>query len=790
MSSEKFGLSHRQLVKDTNEGRIVEQPAAPSAARGINAVRPGRSDKTIDTDNGSRRRLTNSLISAAGAVGGVMQKEQDRRAAIAGYNWAGTEQGKKEVDEASQSLGSILFGPRPKLKAAQERIVKDSVDQIGTKLQLDLKDFGHSMPEEEWQAHVAAELANKLAKYDSDDIKDLITMRFGQNLSAVSREYTKAHHLFLQNEERETFMDSVQQSSQTAFNDFQSGDPNRVADGAQRLQEGLTKPEGMTDEAYRSAISTVVKRELADSRPGLYVAAEQAGILDELDEDDRAELEGVYEAYQARNDATQLQRLNELRYLADNGEDHVEQVTAIAKQLQQGNPELFGKAGVADIVGRAFDRQQAVLESRRARAQRKAQAVAGDPALLRESPTDRVVAVQDVLDEMADRNIKEEMRESANRMGVPITVPDEISPWQRRQWLLDNVDKWSRTWAINGVPTDQVTQIGKEVVNDIGRLDLDWNGAQTLKNNLDSLMQLRSQKPELWAKQFSAEDGARLMAYHKAINIKGENPYEAVKRLRAKEEEGKKKGKTKKVNVPKEQLSDAVAEIGEAFVRDNGEWSWNPFRHAGGFLAGVGDATISMIPGGQSPVEAFTMTYRDLAKADPDLRADLDRQAEKLYIEEYGRTHNHELATAYAQNQLHKKSSVIGGRFVLNGAVLDDNSVNGDFQRYLVGLNDSETFRQRAVLEHGLPADFDLRKATSISVNPDGTGATFYFIAEDQSIRTLPLTVPTKREHILPTDGDRFFEGAKEVLLEQRQGGSFGPTFSAAQERAQEATNQ
>ena len=211
----------------------------------------------------------------AGQVGEKVSREQDRRAAMEGYNMAATEEGRKATEEMSKSWKVKIFGPDAKLRGAQERIVMDQTNALKTKLDLDREDFGHKMTPDEWRKHTDTVLAGAVDKFEDEDIKDQITMRYGQNLTAVTRDHEKAHAAFVQYEEREAFMNSVSTTAKMAQDDIESDDPQRIKDAEQRIREAYTQPEGMADDAYRSAMVSVVSNELAQGRGEMYEFAER-----------------------------------------------------------------------------------------------------------------------------------------------------------------------------------------------------------------------------------------------------------------------------------------------------------------------------------------------------------------------------------------------------------------------------------------------------------------------------------------------------------------------------------
>ena len=742
--SNKFGLSHRQVVRDVNEGSVV--PATSKAVTSKMGVSAQADDRVTRLDDG-KQRLAEALISAAGAVGKKVGAEMDRKAAIEGYNMAGTEEGRKAADVLSQALSTKIFGPSPKLRAAQERIVKDQTDALATKLFLDNEDFGHKMTPEEWEEHTNSTLESSLNKFEDEAIKDQITMRYGQNMTAVQREWVKKNHVFLQNEERETVMDSMSKSAEMAQLDMESGDPQRVSDAQQRLDEALVKPEGMTDEAYQGALRSVVMNELSNGRGAMYEMVEQRGLLSELPFEEREELETQKMLFDAQNDENFIIGMRQLEYLATSTGD-VEQVTAMAKQLQAANPELFAN-GIAPVVEAAFDRQMQLQEEAAARRTRQHMAATGDPALARESGAEQQVAMEDHLNTLAEAEVRKELAAKYQREGK--TMPDdvEITQMATNRWLLENPGKWAREWATNNVPTDRVKRMGSMVVNNIGRLDMTEEGAQQLANDLDSLMVLRGEDPVLFSKHFDPTDAAKLVAYHEAISMDAQNPFEVVQRLRdraAKEEKG-----TWREPQNAERTAEKVDRVIDAFVAEKGD------------------------------------KYLGFWDREPDNLQELKLKAEELYTEALGFTDSSNEAVNYALQKLNQGSTVIGNKFIQGGAKLDKNSYGNNFDRYLEGLNDSDEARMQLIQEYGLAEDFDLRSDTNrYVVNPDGSGATVWITAPGPYgpvEKPVVLQVPRRPEHILPTNGEQRIESIRKNLLESRSGGSFGAQFEEIKER-------
>ena len=733
--SEKFGLSHRQVVRDVNEGNVV--PPATKAVTSRSGVSAGKADTVIQQDDG-KTNLVNTLVRAAGQVGNAVSREQDRRAAIEGYNMAGTEEGRKAVAGMEDSLSTMIFGPNPKLRAAQERIAMDQTNDLKTKLDLDSADFGHKMTAEEWQAHTDATLKDTLDKYKDDDIKDQITMRYGQNLTAVQRDWTKANHVFLQNEERESVMDRSGKSAELAQADLDSQDPHRIADAEQRYGEAFAKPEGMTDEAFDSAMVTVVSNELANGRGGMYEYGESRGAIDSLDFEQQEQLKTMKGIFDAEQDEQYIVGMQQLEYLAKSDGD-IDQVTTLAKALQKQNPQLFAN-GIAPFVEMAFDRQVELQSEAQLRRENEHRALTGDPALSRQPEKLKQQAMEDMLLTMAENGVRAELKADYQRRGEHMPKDIEITPQAMNRYSLDNTASWARLWAINKIPTDHVKQLGNMVIQNIGRVDTTESDATNLQNDLNSLMVLRGESPEFFAKHFDAADTARIVKYHRQMNEDGQNPFEVVQRLREAEDR-----KDRGLEYPALEAgvaSDNVETIVDDFVDEKGE-KWLGFWDK-----------------------------------EPENQHDISQHAKRYFEEEYARTGDEELSRDYALQRLNKGSTVIGNKFILGGAQLDKQAFGGDYDRFLEGINDTQSEREKLILQYGLDEDFDLRSDSNRFLpNPDGSGVTIWIEAENafggRVEKPVVINSPKRKEHILPTTGEQYWESIRSTLFESRSGGSF-----------------
>jgi hypothetical protein len=731
--SERFGLSHRQVVRDVNEGKVV--PPVDEAVTSSRGVSGGPSTQVIRSDDGSQR-LLNSLLKAGGVVADKISAEAKRKAKIEGYNMAGTEEGRAAADEMGQTLNVKLFGPGAKLRSAQERIAQDQTDDNIAKLRSDLEDFGHKMTEEEWREHTDTQLASMTDKFEDEGLKDLITERFGRNIQAVKRDYEKSSKTFVQAEERETYVNSISSAAKMAQADLDSGDPQRQEDAEVRITESLLQPEGMSDEAYRSALAAAVKNELVNGRSALFDIAKSSGILEELDFEETQELQQAKLLHDSKNDEQWIRRVKTVEYLASaiNSDNtpkaSADEIAAMAKALQDENPAAYAASGIAPLVEAAFDRDLKIQAEKVRRRTAQHQYAVGDPALTRATAAEQQMAAADHFAELGEEGARKELEEFAAANGDTAPQGQEIPPGAANRWLLENPRVWARDWSTNSIVLDGVTQMGRVVLNNIGRLDITRDSATQLRSDLDSLMVIRDENPELFAKHFDESEAARLVKYHREMSIDSQNPYEVVQRLRDRE---RRQEQGLAYTPDPDKAAERTDDIIEMFVDEKGEeWLgiWN---------------------------------------RDPENLRDLELHALSYYNEEYTRTGDPDQSRQYAMQRLNKGSTVIGNKFVLGGAKLDKNSYGGNFDRYLEGLDDSDEAHMKLVTQYKLPEGASLRDdANRFVVNPDGSGVTIWMEDETGVSVPVPVNIPRAAEDILPTFNEQMMATAREAAVESR----------------------
>jgi hypothetical protein len=329
--------------------------------------------------------------------------------------------------------------------------------------------------------------------------------------------------------------------------------------------------------------------------------------------------------------------------------------------------------------------------------------------------------------------------------------------------------------------------MGNQVLHNIGNPAITPEMADQLGTDLDNLMVLSKQAPELFAKHFSPQDVARLEVMHNRMQLEGANPFEVVQRM---QEHARLDKRGLLSEATPEQIADGGAQATQAFVREHGDWSINPFRYAAAFAWG-GVQTVreggqmllegvkAVTPGLDADSDKFgvnniKMAFKDIAKLDPEYMQHVEALSKQYYEEEFAISGDEELAVAAAKARLNRGSRVIGGRAVIDGYKLDEASYGGNYDRFLEGIENDETSRQALITQWGLKEDFSLRSGMQTVVpSPDGRSATIWVEGADGTLKPVLIHAPTRPEQILPTRNEQWIESIRSNLLESRSSGAF-----------------
>ena len=272
----KYGQSNRQVVQDTNAG-IVDPPVTEVSGSQSSV----KARRTVDRNVG-QSPLASALVESAGTYGQMATKERHRRERIEGAKLVADGQAEAYINETEPTFAEKLFGPKPKMRVAQEMQVEQEVNTLDDAMRKWVEETGHKEDSAAFQAKYDEEYKKIADRYDDDRMKDLVAATYAKNLERTRRDHAKAKDLFDQQHLRDTTMKGWAEQAPRIQRDLNSSDPQVASEALDRYREILKKPEGMSEAAYKSAAFDFAKNEIALGRTEGYAVLDEMGAFDDL----------------------------------------------------------------------------------------------------------------------------------------------------------------------------------------------------------------------------------------------------------------------------------------------------------------------------------------------------------------------------------------------------------------------------------------------------------------------------------------------------------------------------
>ena len=336
-------------------------------------------------------------------------------------------------------------------------------------------------------------------------------------------------------------------------------------------------------------------------------------------------------------------------------------------------------------------------------------------------------AMNDMLYSIAERGVKQEMQAQAIKNGEEWDENAPISPQALNQWLARNPQVYASKWGKNRIVTNAVRQQTRDVVSELRRTDLTDQNVASIRDGMQQLSILQAENPVLFAKHFDSPEDLRLFSeYNQRINVEKQDAQTAIQLIRERERSVA-TGQSFAAN--EHQLARGSNSVVDSYIKANGNeegWLWWKKR----------------VP--------------------PENAAILEGQAKAIYAEEFELARgNVAVAQASAVARLQAGSIMVGNQYVPNGAELESNSINGNIDRYIQGLNDDQTFRDDMILNENFPRDFDLR-ADNVTIIPHSGGQSFTIMmpGSNGGMAVKDFNIPTEEGDILPTRPQQYLNSA------------------------------
>jgi len=731
--SDYFGQSVRQETEEVQGGSIAPPPASVSrsgakatATQTINSNFTANDTPEREIINQDSTIILNALLSVAGTAADVITRESTRQKKLEGARMAGTAEGREAIDAMGDDVLNKIFGPGATQRAGQEKIVQDTTIALNGKLSNDAGTIGLKMSEVEWNAHVEKTIAAQTELYDDEEIKDLITDDFSKRLGTIQSGWIKKSTVYQQGLNKETYNKNLA----STFNQVDAGiddpDPHVQQDARDAIQNILTKPSGMTDEAHKDSLVDALTSQLHQGRIGVFNAIKATGVISTLDQEDQNQLQTAESAYNQKHNTRYLATASDLDASVDavdlDGNPRFTTSELLEKEaaLKALDPIAYAASDRGPLIQRMVDNGEKHNNEKLRKAHNVTLYTTDAHGFSLLSKKEQAEAMTTHLEDKAIDALSQNAQDIAAESGLPPVVAP-ITQEQITDWKRQNVRAWSGDWKKGQVVSHEIKAMGQDTLFKLESITPDSPGDENLRTELGNLMVLRQTDPMLFTDTFGAEDGAKLEVLFNAINRGGDKPWAAVAKYNQ-EAERTHQNDGVRMEASEEKKAGDMEKFQEDFLED-----------------------IDL-----SGTDGFLWMARD----EPDNWNEIQALASDIYDDVYARTGDGTEAIAEAKAKLLKGGTLVGDQFVPGGQALVDGTVNSvPVNTWLQGLNDDPDTLASIVSTYGLDSNVNLVKDMRFArVSPDG--AFLYGTIENASGIGMPVQfgAPQRVEQVLQTN--------------------------------------
>lgn len=712
-----FGADHRQLVQDTNEGRVVAPTVQATQVSG------GLSEGRATTFVGEHQvnPLAKALVNIAGTAATAAVKEKTRLDELRGFAAAGELDGYQKIKE-NESVFNDLFGPSATMRGAQRRIVEDIPKKSSLKWDEAIRKDMYTKSPDEFQELLEIDVDEQLAKFDGDEeMQLLLKEQYANEVRKATETHTIANNTFVQQQQFIADQTALVRSSEQFTSDSLSGNPERIAKGKANISATLAKVmEGRTPEAQRNLITGAVLTELADGRSELYEVAYEQGYIQQLEHANKTKVDNAVTIYEQKNDAQFRQSR-----------------ATLAKAVSEGDEETFYNMWphFSNRYPNAVSDKNAMLDQLEANAELKAKKKAlevdaqyrygtGDVTFGRHTKENQQIGMDNYFSDRADAFITS----APDYNGAPPTQA------QRNKYYRTQAADYATGWGRGNLVSPQVQNALNHTLALSRSEDITPEQASELRSGLLNYAVLRGENDMLLAKHINKSQAAQLEDFYQRVIGEDEDPRSVAQEH--------------KIARDREAQGFVAPPIDQDYLQESVDAIFNDFKDT------------------KSERPWYFFGRKDI-DGEQRLRADIQRKIEQRY-----RVHgNIGIAKYEAKHAILSSGSVINQQYVPNGAVMDKQS-NYNVETFVNDWMDDPAFIEDATTNYGFPVNFrDARQVLpeenfftsdkpGIEYTPttDGRIMIQTILPSGERSRPYILKLPTSDEHLAPTEETTTFK--------------------------------
>lgn len=293
----QFGLPQRNATSDANAG-VVNPPSVKHTPRQVATKQ--KPPSSLDT----------GVEQLGAALGAALEERLETEATNINEQRAtdaairqGQEHAINQIDATKKRTGweKAIFGENIEYRAAQQRAAQNAVNAAYLEQATTLDQYAGETPDE-YSIRLKEGLDKVLEPYKDDtETKRIVTQAWMVSSGKLAAKHYEAHYAFNQTQQRDTYSKQVQQTFDTWTVDASLVSTPEEAQGMLKVSQAFfakaTKPEGMTDLAWRSVVNEQLMNSLRKGNIGAYNTAKANGWLQGLNVNEQVAMDRAVSAY-------------------------------------------------------------------------------------------------------------------------------------------------------------------------------------------------------------------------------------------------------------------------------------------------------------------------------------------------------------------------------------------------------------------------------------------------------------------------------------------------------------
>lgn len=517
--ADKFGAAHRQLVQDTNDGKVATTRKAPTTS--ISSAHGGH--KVIGDD--SKSALYKGLLGIGQEILGNIKERKDTLDFAEGYN-KGLDEG--FVKNERSPLRDVLFGPSATLRGAQKRIIEnDSRLWLSARMK-SMEDDIKALDEDEYQAELTQQLQTTLEQHDDPEIKAQLAEQATRNFQTLARNHAQQRQIWIDAANEQAVVDNMNGAILQVRSAQKHGDVQSQLEAQAEAELMFDQPLDMNHEVWLKAVNRTLIQTLGRGEGVAYDLAQEKGIIASMQPEDRANLETAYAMYDHKNGRKFHLAQQSLVARIDKGLAHDEELKAFKQEYPEQGDDLNTIREYKDEV------DAELAEIARQKALTVDELMSGDVKFNSREKAEQRDAVTSVFNSIADGGLGQMRQDAFEKGEYNGDMQAQFTPEQRFEYMLDNPMPFAQVWAQHpDVTTPLVQNLTTQVITDLRREELDEPGVEQLTRKVNALKTFQALDGGNFHNQFrSDEDASMFAAYSYLVSESGFNPINAVREMR------------------------------------------------------------------------------------------------------------------------------------------------------------------------------------------------------------------------------------------------------------------